>query len=138
MNEMDKTCSVLSVGTVLPYFGKRKQVTYHLNLSYWDVFVLYLVCSSSRPNYMHHHLILFCLQDEDMPCNTSWFSIDVSGNDKCNLLFYKKFHFCHLLPFARVGQYAWKQTHEELVCKKQTPFFKRLLKTNVWYIGTSL
>ena len=29
---------------------------------------------------------------------------DVSGNDRYILLFYKKFQFCHLLPFAKVGQ----------------------------------
>ena len=33
---------------------------------------------------------------------TSWYSIDVSGNDRHILLFYKKFHFCNLLPFAKV------------------------------------
>ena len=37
---------------------------------------------------------------------TSWYSIDVSGNDGHILLFYKKCHFCHLLPFAKVGQLA--------------------------------
>ena len=36
---------------------------------------------------------------------TSWYSIDISGNDRHILLFYKKFHFCHLLPFAKVGQF---------------------------------
>ena len=30
------------------------------------------------------------------------YSIDVSGNDRHIVLFYKK---CHLLPFAKVGQY---------------------------------
>ena len=37
---------------------------------------------------------------------TSWYSIDVSANDRHNLLFYKKWHFCHLHPFAKVGQYC--------------------------------
>ena len=32
------------------------------------------------------------------------YSTDVRGNDRHILLFYKKFHFCHLLPFAEVGQ----------------------------------
>ena len=36
----------------------------------------------------------------------SWYSIDVSGNDGHILFFYKKFHFCHLLPFAKEGQYT--------------------------------
>ena len=40
----------------------------------------------------------------DILGNTSWYSIDVSGNDRHILLFYKKLHFCHLLPFAKVGQ----------------------------------
>ena len=31
-------------------------------------------------------------------------SIDISGNDRCILVFYEKCHFCHLLPFAQVGQ----------------------------------
>ena len=35
---------------------------------------------------------------------TSWYSIDASGNDRHILLFYKKCHICHLLPFAKVGQ----------------------------------
>ena len=37
---------------------------------------------------------------------TTWYSIDVSGNDRHILLVYKKYHFCHLLPFAKVGQYS--------------------------------
>ena len=36
----------------------------------------------------------------------SWYPIEVSGNDKHILLFYKKCQFCHLLPFAKVGQYG--------------------------------
>ena len=38
----------------------------------------------------------------------SWCSIDASGNDRHNLLFYKKCNFCHLLPFAKMGQYGLK------------------------------
>ena len=34
----------------------------------------------------------------------SLYSIEVSENFRHILLFYKKFHFCHLLPFAKVGQ----------------------------------
>ena len=40
----------ITVIIVLPYFGKRKQVTYHLNLIYWW-FIFYLVCSSFRLLY---------------------------------------------------------------------------------------
>ena len=28
----------------------------------------------------------------------------ISGNDRHILLFYKKYHFCNLLPFAKAGQ----------------------------------
>ena len=34
------------------------------------------------------------------------FHIDVGGNNRHILLFYKKCHFCQLLPFAKVGQYS--------------------------------
>ena len=34
---------VLTVLCILPYFGKRKQVTYHLNLSYWCFHILHSV-----------------------------------------------------------------------------------------------
>ena len=39
----------------LPYFGKRKQVTYHRNLSYWCFHILPNNSSSSRQNSMHKH-----------------------------------------------------------------------------------
>ena len=35
---------------------------------------------------------------------TLWYAIDISGNDRHILLFYKKCHVCHLLPFAKVMQ----------------------------------
>ena len=44
----------------------------------------------------------------DVLGKTSWYSIDASGNDGHILLLYKKFHFCHLLPFAVAGQFTWK------------------------------
>ena len=94
---MVHVCNISS--SILPYFGKRKQVTYHLDLI--DVFVFYPVCSSSRPNLMHKHSILL----RDMLGKTSWYSIDVSGYDRY-LLFYKKCPFCLLLPFAIAGQYC--------------------------------
>ena len=43
----------------------------------------------------------------DMLGKTSCYSTYVSGNDRHILLFCNKFHFCHLLPFAKVGQYIW-------------------------------
>ena len=30
---------------ILPYFGKKKQVTYHLNLSYWFFYFLFYFTS---------------------------------------------------------------------------------------------
>ena len=41
------------IDRILPYFGKRKQVTYHLNLSYRCFRILPILCSSSEPNCMH-------------------------------------------------------------------------------------
>ena len=40
----------------------------------------------------------------DMLGKTSWYSTDVNGNYSNILPFYKKFHSCHLLAFATVGQ----------------------------------
>ena len=59
--------------TTLPYFGKRKQVTYHPNLSYW--------CFHNSHNELFfqakfHAETLILLRD--MSDNTSWYSIDVS------------------------------------------------------------
>ena len=87
------------IRTMLPYFGKRKQVTYHLNLSYWCSQVWSIVPFSQAKSYAETLILL-----RDMLGKTSWNSIDVSGNDRHILLFYKKCHFCHLLPFAKVGQ----------------------------------
>ena len=96
--------------TILPYFGKRKQVTYHPNLSYW--------CFHYSHNELFFHakfhaetLILL----RDMLGKTSWYSIDVSVNDRHILLFYKKCHFCHLLPFAKVGQNCPWRSHNQLM-----------------------
>ena len=44
---------------------------------------------------------------------TSWYSIDVIGNDRHILLFYKKCHFCHLLPFGKVGQNSRRGVEKE-------------------------
>ena len=87
-------------GTILPYFGKRKQVTYHPNLSYW--------CFHSSPNVLYFQAKFYAetlILLRDMLGKTSWYSIDISVNDRHILLFYEKCHFCHLLPFAKVGQY---------------------------------
>ena len=53
----------------------------------------------------------------DMLGKTSWYAIDVSGNDKhillsCKKKKKKKNHFCHLLSFTKVGQYCqWGMWH---------------------------
>ena len=85
--------------TVLPYFGKRKQVTYHPNLSYWCFHISSNVHFFQAKFYAETLILL-----RDVLGKTSWYSIDVSVNDRHILLFYKKCHFCHLLPFAKVGQ----------------------------------
>ena len=41
---------------------------------------------------------------EIMLGRTSWCSVGVGGSGGRVLLFCKKCHFCHLLPFAKVGQ----------------------------------
>ena len=58
------------------------------------------MCFSARPNF-----ILLCINTHPAK---RWYAIDVSGNDRHILLFYKKSHFCHLLPFAKVWQsFTW-------------------------------
>ena len=59
---------------------------------------------------INNNSTLFLLRD--MLGKTPWYSTDVSGNDRHILLFYKKCHFCHLLPFAKVGQYCNGTTHQ--------------------------
>ena len=59
---------------------------------------------------------------------TSWYSIDVSGNDGHILLFYQKCHFCHLLPFAKVGQNAWGENPS--TCVKDNVYVKQLM----WFV----
>ena len=89
-------------GMVL-YFGKRKQVTYHLNLSYWCFHILPSVLFFQAKFYASTLILL-----RDILGKTSFvYSIDISGNDRHILLFYKKCHFCHLLPFAKVGEYVY-------------------------------
>ena len=43
--------------SILPYFGKGKQVTYHLNLRNFIRFVFYLLCSHSEPNCRPIHFL---------------------------------------------------------------------------------
>ena len=105
-------CRILVILVYCPTLAKRKQVTYHLNLSYWCFSILLSVLFFQATLYAYTTLILL----RDMLCKTSWYSIDVSGNDRYILLFYKKFHFCHLLPFATVRQYTGRsQIHNFLL-----------------------
>ena len=83
---------------MLPYFGKRKQVTYHLNLK----LLMFCILPSAiflQAKFNASTLILL----RDVLGTTSWYSIDVSGNGRYIVLFCKK---CQLLPFATVGQYS--------------------------------
>ena len=57
---------------------------------------------------------ILCMKHSSCYCKTSWYSIDVSGNDRHVLLFHKKCHFCHLLPFAKVGQHGGLIQHFQM------------------------
>ena len=74
-----------TTGDILPYFGKRKQVTYHLNLSYSCFCILPSVLFFQAKFYASTLILL-----RDMLRETSWYSIDISGNDRHILLFYNK------------------------------------------------
>ena len=112
---------------ILPYFGKRTQVTYHLNLSYWCFHIL-PTCSVFFSQDKFHAQTLILLRDMLHVGKTSWYSIDVSGNDRHIFLFYKKCHFCHLLPFAKLRQHT-KGWLDSLVTE---------IHVTVKYSGTSL
>ena len=110
-SQLEPGSDQIIIMTMLPYYGKRKQVTYHVNLSYG--------CLCISPSVLFFHAKVYAstlILLRDMLGKTSWYSIDVSGNDRHILLFYKKFHFRHLLPFAKVGQYG-------LSCIGQTRLF---------------
>ena len=70
---------------ILPYFGRRKQVTYHPNLSYW-----YFHNSHNELFFQakFHAETLILLRD--MLDKTSWYFIDISVNNSHILLFYEK------------------------------------------------
>ena len=84
-----------------PTLANWKQLTYHPNLSYWCFHISPNVLFFQAKFYAETFILL-----RDMIGKTSWYSIDVSVNDRHILLFYEKCHFCHLLPFAKVGQYG--------------------------------
>ena len=94
---------------IVPYFGKRKQVTYHLNLSYCCFHIVFTKCTccTQRAHFVKtvtiiRYLlpgqilcILLILLLRDMLDKVSWYSTDIS----------------HLLPFAKVGQNTiWHNT----------------------------
>ena len=90
-----------------------KQVTYiHLNQSYWGFhnYATHVLFFQTK-SYALTLILLIMLG------KTSWYSIDISGNDSHILLFYKECHFCHMLLFAKIGQnrfemnWKWEGTH---------------------------
>ena len=84
----------------LPYFGKRKQVTYHLNLSY-GCFHIFTQCALLPGQILlciNTHLAKRYVREDTMIFHwRQW-------KWQTHLLFHKKFHFCHLLLFAKIGQ----------------------------------
>ena len=78
--------------TILPYFGKRKQVTYHPNLSYW--------CFHISPNVLFFQAKFYAetlILLRYMLGKTSWYSIDVSGLTDAFCSF-TRIVTCFLLP----------------------------------------
>ena len=62
---------------------------------------------------------------------TSWYSIDVSGNDRCHVaLLQRKYHFCHLLPFAKV--YRAKCISHALTTSSHLSFIFSISETAFW------
>ena len=67
----------------------------------------------------------------DMLGKTSWYSIDVSGNDRCHVaLLHRKYHFCHLLPFAKV--YRAKCISYALTTSSHLSFIFSISETAFW------
>ena len=82
--------------TRLPYFSKKKQVTCHLQSELLVFSYNYPISSFSRPNLIHPADIdIMILIWRQWKGHTFFF------------LHYKKCHFCHLLPFAKIGQKEW-------------------------------
>ena len=74
---------------------------------------------------------LILLRDMLHVGKTSWYSIDVSGNDRHILLFYKKCHFCHLLPFAKVGQKCFEINFHTSKFSNSFTFYSKLVYIQV-------
>ena len=70
-----------------------------------DVFLIHIMSSSSQAKFHTETLILLW----DIIDKTSWYSIDLSVKDSHILLLYENCHICHLLSFAKVGQYCRHQ-----------------------------
>ena len=90
----------------LPYFCKREQVTYHLNLSY--------CCFHTLPSVLFFRVKLYAstlILLRDMYSKISWYSIDVRGNDRHMLLFYKICHFLSLASFCQ----SWAELIQERI-----------------------
>ena len=99
----DDTCMHDTCACVLPYFDKRKQVTYHLNLSYWCFHILPSELYFFQAKfYALKTLILL----RNMLGKTSW-----SWSDWHILLFYKKFPFCDVYVSHLLRRRNNKTTH---------------------------
>ena len=101
---------------ILPYFGKRNQVTYHLNLCYWCFLIshysvlffrakFYAFNTHPAKRYVgflrHHDIPLTLVEMTDTFC---------FFNGKC--------HFCHLLSF-RQSRGSIAHTNMKLIMLKE-------------------
>ena len=98
-NDVNMSAIYKRIDSTALLWQKEASDIYHLNLSYCCFHILPSVLFFQAKCYASTLVLL-----RDMLGKTSLHSIDVNGNDRHILLFYKKFHFCHLLPFAKVGQ----------------------------------
>ena len=96
-------CHLLQVRRgLLPYFGKRKQVSYHLNPSYWCFCILPSVLFFQAKFYASKLILL-----RDMLGKTPWYSIDVSGNET---------HFALLQEMSLLSLASFCQSRAAYLC----------------------
>ena len=118
LKQLNLLILVCNSWAILPFSGKRKQVTYHLNQSYWCFHILPCVLFYQAKFYASTLILL-----RDMLGRYQW-KLHI-------LLFYMKCHFCHLLPFAKEGQYSGSPSMWSLVSHD---FVKCLITKQVIYI----
>ena len=90
--------TINNVTKTLPYFGKRKQVTYNLNLSYWCFRIVPSVFFFQAKFYASTLILL-----RDMLGKTLWLFHWHQWKWQTNFALWQEM-FCHLLPFAAKGQ----------------------------------